>query len=75
MPNLAHVFKALIPADAQLVGDITALNGDGTSTVTLLGSGTVRVLGESLAVNTRVLIRGQRVEGTAPVLTTVDEEV
>lgn len=69
MKNLARQFADLLPKQPLLVGTVTAHNADGTSTVTLPAGGTLRVQGQSVAVNSSAFVQGGRIQGEAPSLT------
>lgn len=58
------------PLDA---GEVVSVNGDGV-TVQLVGGGLVRARGEA-TVGSHVYVRGGVIEGPAPALTGVDQEV
>lgn len=71
MPSLFAQFRELIPADATVIGTVTAANADGTGTVDLIESGgRVAVIGlGAFGVGDRVIIQGIKVIGEAPSLT------
>jgi hypothetical protein len=76
MPNPWKLFNNLLPSAPKLIATVSVIHSDGTSTVTLLGGGALRV--DSLAgvaVNDRVFIRDGRITDAAPNLPTVEIEV
>ena len=73
--NLFRQLQALLPADPLQSGTVTTVNTDGTTTVAMLGGGSLRV--RSLAgtsAGQRVFVQGGAVVGPAPNLptTTID---
>lgn len=64
---------ALIPGQPLDAGQVTAVGTDGV-TVQLVGGGIVRVRGEA-TVGEHVYVRGGAIEGPAPGLTGVDQEI
>lgn len=73
--NLWKRFQDLIPHDPLLVGTVLAHHADGTSTVELLGGGTLRVRGQDVAIGTAAWVRAGVIEGEAPTLSQVEIEV
>lgn len=70
--NLLVRFRKLLPQDPLQVGTVTAHNPDGTSTIQLDSGDHVRVLGQSVAINSRAFFQSGRVQGEAPNLPTYD---
>lgn len=64
--NIWRRFQDLLPEDPLLIGEVLAHNTDGTSTVELIGGGTLRVRGQSVAIGKNAFIRGGVIEGEAP---------
>jgi hypothetical protein len=65
--NLWKRFKALIPGDPLQVGEVIGINSiEQTSTVTLLGGGTLVVRGADVPLGQRCYVRGGVIEGQAP---------
>lgn len=64
---------ALLPGSPLLTGEVTAVFGDGVS-VQLIGGAVIRVRGEA-TVGEHVYVRGGAIEGPAPALTGVDQEI
>lgn len=64
---------ALIPGQPIDAGEVTAVGTDGV-TVQLVGGGIVHVRGEAL-VGDHVYVRAGAIEGPAPALTGVDQEI
>lgn len=73
MSNLYRRFAALIPGQPVLAGQVVAVSTDG-ATVQLPGGALVRVRGTA-SINDHVYIRGGAIEGPAPALSGVDQEV
>lgn len=73
--NLLAKFKKLLPSDPLMVGTVTAHNADGSSTLETLAGGTVRVQGQSVAVDSMAFYRAGRIEGEAPELDAYELEV
>lgn len=59
-------FRALLPADPLLVGEVIAHNDDGTSTIELPGNIPIRVQGQTVAVGLQAFAQGGRITGEAP---------
>lgn len=70
-PNKWSQFKRLTAGSPLLMGEIATDHGDGTLTVTLMNSGSIRVKGSG-TVGDSVWVRNHRIEGSAPDLTTTD---
>lgn len=64
----------LLPQDPLEVGDVIAVNADGTRTVQLPGGGQLVVRGDA-ALAARVFVRSGLIEGPAPALTALDIDV
>jgi hypothetical protein len=73
-PNVWARFAKLLPQDPLLVGTVSAVHGDGTVSVTLVGGGTRRVRGTA-TVGQSVYIRSGRIDGQAPSLPSVEIEI
>lgn len=63
-------FRALLPQDPLLVGEVIEHNADGTSFVTLPGNITIRVQGQTVAIGLMAFVQSGRIQGEAPSLTT-----
>lgn len=59
-------FRALLPSDPLLVGEVTAHNADGTSDVQLPGAITIRVQGQDVSVGNQAFVQSGRIQGVAP---------
>jgi hypothetical protein len=70
-----RAFRELLPTEPLMAGEVAFVHGDGTSTVTLPGGGTMRVRGDGFTQGTWVWVRGGEIRGEAPALTTYDIEV
>lgn len=73
MPNLYAAFRALIPTDPLLVGQVIGTDGS-TSTVQLPGGAVLTVRG-SQPVGTAVFVRAGVIENEAPALPTYSAEI
>jgi hypothetical protein len=68
MSNLWSQFRALLPQDPLLVGQVIAHNSDGTSSITLPGNVTIRAIGQSVAVGLWAFVQSGTVQTEAPSL-------
>ena len=75
MTNPWSKFQSLIGSDPTLTGQVTAHNADGTSTLTMTGGGTMRAIGQSVAIGSKAFVRGNEIVGDAPDLPTFKLEV
>jgi hypothetical protein len=76
MPNPWKLFNDLLPSTPKQIATVSVIHSDGTSTVTLLGGGALRVHSlAGVAENDRVFVRDSRITDTAPALPTVEIEV
>jgi F0F1-type ATP synthase epsilon subunit len=75
MANLWVQFQQLLRSDPIQVGTVISLNGDGTSTVQLIGGGLLRVQGQGVAVDAKAFIQSGKIQGEAPDLPAYDIEV
>ena len=73
--NTWRQFQELIADEPILTATVNTHNTDGTSTVTLTGGGTARVIGHSVAEDSQALIRGNQIIGEAPNLDSHNLEV
>ncbi len=73
--NVFSRFKALIGSASNELVNITANNGDGTSTGTTLAGNTVVVKGESVSAGNRALVRDGEVVRQMPNLVVVEVDV
>ncbi|WP_293266735.1 hypothetical protein [Neptunomonas sp.] len=73
--NVFSRFKALIGSANNELVNITANNGDGTSTGTTLAGNTVVVKGESVSTGNRALVRDGEVIRLMPNLVVVEVDV
>jgi hypothetical protein len=73
--NVFSRFKALIGSASNELVNITANNGDGTSTGTTLAGSTVVVKGEGVSTGNRALVRDGEVVRQMPNLTVVEVDV
>lgn len=75
MSNLYRDFEDVLGSDPLVVAQVTALNGDGTSTVAFPNASTLTVRGESVAVGDYAFIRSGEIRGQAPAVTPITIEV
>lgn len=75
MANVWTQFKELLPSKYQFIGQVTTVNADGTSTITLMDSSTVRVIGDTVAQNNYALVEGNRIIAEVANLPTSDQAV
>lgn len=68
-------FRELTAGPPLLVGEVTAHNADGTSTIETPNGASVRVQGQGVAVNSNAYYRDGRIEGEAPSLPIVEVTV
>lgn len=72
--NPYRALLELLPQAPLQVGEVTAVNADGTRTVELPGGGEIRARGTA-ALNDRVFFRDGLIEGQAPALTVLTIDV
>lgn len=65
-------FNGLLPSQAVTFATVTALNGDGTSTVTTPEGGILRAQGATVAAGLHVYVQDGRIVGVAPDLPAYD---
>jgi hypothetical protein len=75
MINLWATFQKILPNDPLRIGEVTAINSDGTSRITLSGGGKITARGTNVAVGSMAYVRGDLIEGEAPNLTVVEAEI
>ena len=68
MSNLYKQFLDLMPSEPLQVGEVTAHNADGTSSVTILDGSTLRARGTDVSVGNRAFVKGGVIQGRAPSL-------
>lgn len=74
--NIWSQFKTLFPEPVLRIGTVTDINETtGSSTVSLLGGGTLYVRGTDVAVGKKAFVRSGVIEGPAPDLEEVLIEV
>jgi hypothetical protein len=75
MGNVSALFKKLLPQIPLVIVTVTAVNADGTSTVTTMGGGSMRVIGTSVAAPNKAYVQDGKIVGQAPSLTYYELEV
>lgn len=76
MANIWARFKKLIADPPVMIGTVTLLNADGSTTVTMLGNGVVKVLGQPVpTVGKTVFVQGHEIIGEAPSLPAYSADV
>lgn len=74
--NLWAAFQRLIPQSSLQIGTVLAIDAAaGTSTIELLGGGTLTVRGTDVSVGGRVFARAGVIEGQAPALPLIEQEI
>lgn len=74
--NVWAAFQRLIPQSSLQVGTVLAVDAAaGTSTIELLGGGTLTVRGKDVSVGGRVFARAGVIEGQAPALPMIEQEI
>lgn len=74
--NLWTTFQKLIPQDVLQIGTVLAVDAtSGTSTIELLGGGILTVRGSDVSVDNRVFVRAGVIEGLAPALPLIEQEI
>lgn len=74
MANLFRQFQKLLPRRPLLVGDITAVNSDGTVLVELPSGQVIRARGTG-SVDDHVFVQDGEVRGEAPALSAFNVQV
>lgn len=64
--NLWTRFRRLLPDNPLIIVTVTAHNVDGTSTVTTVAGGGMRVRGTDVAVGNKAYVQDGRILGEAP---------
>lgn len=64
--NLWARFRRLIADSPTVIVTVATVNADGTSVVTTVGGGTMRVIGTSVAAGSKAFVRDGAVIGEAP---------
>ncbi len=73
--NLYKRLLDLLPRDILLVGEVTAHNLDGTSTVELPDGSLIRARGQSVSVGNKAFVEAGQIQGEAPDLPAYDVEI
>lgn len=73
--NVSRQLQELLADAPTLTGTVTAINADGTSTVTMTGGGTLIVMGTNVPVNGIAFIKNQVIVGESQALTAFNVEV
>jgi|GEM_PF-2710438 ATP:corrinoid adenosyltransferase len=67
--NVSRQLKEILAEAPTLTGTVTAINTDGTSTITMTGGGTLIALGVTVAVGKVAYIKDQVIVGESQSLT------
>lgn len=67
--NIWQKFQGLIAKTPLMIVTVTALNGDGTCTVSTFDGAEFKVIGQTVPVGQTAYIRGGQIMGGAPNLT------
>lgn len=70
--NVWKRFQGLMPSQTITLATVTAINGDGTSSLTTPEGGTLRAIGTDVGVGSIVYVQFGRITGAAPNLPTYD---
>jgi len=73
--NLWSQFQKLLPSEPLLIGDVTAHNADGTSTIQAPDGAQYRAQGQTVSVGLKAFVKAGRVVDEAPNLTSYVVEV
>lgn len=65
-------FEGLLPSQTVTLATVTAINADGTSTLSTPEGGTLRAIGTGVGVGGNVYVQLGRIIGPAPDLPTYD---
>jgi hypothetical protein len=75
MANIAAFFKTLLPQIPLVIVTVETVNADGTSTVTTMGGGSMRVIGTSVPATNKAYVQDGKIVGQASTLTYYELEV
>ena len=75
MANPWNRLRGLLPRDALQVGTSQGPNGDGTTTVDLIGGGRIIATGDGYPLGQQVYVQGMIIRGEAPNLTPIEIQV
>jgi hypothetical protein len=70
--NVWKRFQGLLPSQTVTLATVSAINGDGTSSLTTPEGGTLRAIGTSVGVGSNVYVQFGRITGPAPNLPVYD---
>ncbi len=73
--NIAGEFQQLLPQSPLQIGTVVTHNFDGTSTIELIGGGTLVVRGQGVAVGLNAYVQHGQIQGEAPDLPVFEIEV
>ena len=73
--NLAGEFQKLLPQSPLQIGTVVAHNPDGTSTVEIVGGGTLVVRETGVAIGLKTYMQYGQIQGEAPDLPVFEIEV
>lgn len=74
--NLWAKFKALLPEQPLLIGEVTAIDGaTDTSTLALPGGGSLSARGTGVSIGQNAFVRGGLIEGQAPSLIVIEIQI
>lgn len=75
MRNVWRSFQDLIPSQRRVYAEIVQVRGDGTSIVRTSEGRQWRVQGDGIPVGSFAYVTGTKIDGPAPALPTVNQEV
>jgi len=61
-------FEGLLPSQTVIIATVSAINSDGTSSLTTPEGGTLRAIGTDVGVGANVYVQFGRITGPAPTL-------
>lgn len=70
--NVWRRFQGLLPSQTITLATVTAINGDGTSSLSTPEGGTLRAIGTDVGVGSKVFVQFGRITGPAPNLPAYD---
>ena len=73
--NLWMKFRRLLPDNPLIIVTVAAVNTDGTSIVSTVGGGSMRVIGTTVAVGQKAYVKDRAIVGKAPDLPHYEIEV
>ena len=66
MANVASLFRRLLPETPEVIVTVQTIHSDGTSTVTTISGGSMRIVGTSVAEGSKAYVQNGRIQDQAP---------